>query len=196
MSELFGATYLGGWYVPLATPLETSLGLTNVAWFPLPGRILKVGKTTKQLAQMSVYRRREPGDLRPRVRVALSYDERVAVAAYSLAKGIDCPDDYPILGAFRRALLRASTNTLAVANQFTFGKRMDDDPLKGWTSLTTTGGRHLNIDRALTLEMVCDRYDIDIVALLDLESLLDTVTNVPAFVSHPVCERLMRVDYA
>jgi hypothetical protein len=175
----------------------TPLGLTTTCWLPLPGRVLKLGKTTKELAKVGVFLKNSRHASGHRERAQLTHNERVGLAAYSLGKGLDVPPDYPILGAFRRALLRGAHAALDDPTRFTFKKNpLDPDPMHGWTHVSTEGGTGVDLDVEEVLNLIHARYNITKAEVRSLEALFDSVVSLPAFVAHPACVKLLLVDYA
>jgi hypothetical protein len=154
-------------------------------WGALPGRLLKIGK----------------------VLCKLKNNKEVTMMAYSIAMNLgSIHDDYPVLGAFRRALLRNGTEHIMCSEEELSEMTVEE-------ILVTKRARLLEeakykfgyaehriqnlifpIDRGSALELMEKRYGLTSENVSKLERLFDNVMSLPWFVGDPLFGRL-RKDY-
>jgi len=160
------STFLKGWWQKTATGLQ---------WFPLPSAVLKIGKLLNDPVKITSVTRRGK---------KYHYDERTAVrmCALALANSYgEVPRNYPILGEFLYTMKRLglpSTKTLA-SLQESWKPRM---------SAT-------DIFRFDALDSILDRYNISPKEVFEVEELLKSIKSLPAYIEHPVFDKLCEVDY-
>jgi hypothetical protein len=164
--SLTQATFLKGWW------MQNSKGAQ--IWFPLPSAVLKLGKLLK--SPLEITRSGRKGKpCRP-------FPEAIAMCAKALANSYgDVPDEYPILGAFLRVLrVNGVESPTAMAGM-----------LEGWKPIVTSS----YFDRDQACLAVCMRYNVSHSDILSVERLLSKIDHLPAYVQHPVFDRLADVDY-
>jgi hypothetical protein len=160
------ATFLKGWWVPL-------LG-GGSAWLPLPSAYIKLGKTLSD-PQYIHLDKQERGRASP----ALAY----ARHAYALASSLrHVPRDYPILGAFLTALDRLGEQG---GRESVLDKhKIMVDEISGI------------IDQNSVLEMIEERYGLNVTTVRELENGFEQAEKLPFFVSHPAHLKVRGADYA
>jgi hypothetical protein len=118
-------------------------------WGWLPSAVLKSGKMSRKLKN----------------------EHEIRTAAYAMAQSFgDTPDDLPILGPFKNALLRNSKYS-DKAEEFRMYKIRPD----------VASARKL--DRERVVEWIWRRYQINRFEIAEMESLLDSVDRLPYLVS-------------
>jgi len=144
-------------------------------WVNLPSVVLKIGKVLK--SPLEICQCENPKD---------AY---AAVAKVMYMSFAAVPADYPILGAFLRIYKRVA---FGAVEEYVKRAQAYILPLRAYSvqlDFVTP------VFRNVALEVICDRYQITVAEIEDLESLYDQVDAFPVVVSHPVLERLMEVDY-
>jgi hypothetical protein len=154
-------------------------------WGTLPGKLLKLGK----------------------VMCKLKTSKDVQMMAYSIAMNLgEISDDFPILGAFRRALLRngvehtmCSEEELSklTVKEILFSKRarlLEEAKYKFGYAEHRIQNKIFPVDRCAALELMEKRYGLTSDDVSDLETLFDNVMSLPWFVGDPRLSRL-RKDY-
>lgn len=151
------ATFLKGkWWL-------SSSGSYN--WATLPSRVMKLGK----------------------VGCVLKDQRDVSVMAFAIAQNLgEVHEDFPILGAFRSALVRLSDG-----DQF---ERMQEPKFYFGYAEHRIRNQMFTIDRDEALIDVMARYDITKEDICEMEDLFKGVVKLPWYVGHEAFVRL-RYDY-
>jgi len=150
-------TFLKGWWQ------FDRMGILR--WIPLPGMVLKIGKT-----------KRDP------VKIAKNKDRKEAnkICAYALASSPGyVPHDYPIFGSWLIAMKKLGT----ISN------------IKLYTRFERTFRESLYVlDRELALDAVIKRYGFYLSEILEIEQALSEVTQLSTVVSFESLKKLL-IDY-
>jgi hypothetical protein len=160
------STFLKGWWQ------NTVVGLQ---WFPLPSAVLKIGKLLNDPVLITGVTRKGK---------KVRFDERTAIRMCSLALANsygEVPRAYPILGEFLYTMKRLglpSTKKLAALHE-------------SWKPQMS----QTQVDREAVLEAINHRYNISSEEVDEVESLLRTIKSLPAYIEHPVFDKLCEVDY-
>lgn len=166
-ASLSHVTFLKGWW------LETSCG--PVVWYPLPSAVLKLGKMINNPLEVTAFRRRGKKQHR-------EIGEAIAMCAHALASSYQSiSKDYPIFGPFLEALRRnakASPSAL---------RRLEESQKP-----KATGGILLPY---VAEEAILYRYGISQQEIVEVCILLSQINSLPAYVEHPVFDKLAEVDY-
>jgi hypothetical protein len=178
LGHLMEATFLKCVVAPVSGP-HAPVGV----FFALSPQLGLVGKLCKTMTHPS-YSLGVPDR-----RIAL------AMAADMICRSILVPPDYPILGAFLAAHRRVATAVipplvLPVAIRSTRARGViENNEFRFFSDAR-------DVRRADVLPILCSRYDITEVDILEVEALFDGVRSLPWFVSHPAIVRIMEVDYS
>jgi len=146
--------------------------------YPLPSLIVKLGKLLEPPTVVA----RKSG-LRN-----LTSQQAIDVFAYAFSTALpDIAPDYPLLSTYISTLARLGVSKRYVPDlQFR----------EGYNDIYVTRGNQPRPDtRDRVLLMMERRYRISRVSVEEVERLLSSVTRLPAFVVHPLFDRLIAVDY-
>jgi hypothetical protein len=160
-------TFLRGWWQPNHTGAHT--------WVALPSACLKLGKLFRDPCTLV------KGDYSNATKTAMVFR-----AVMESVAGL--PDDYPILGAMRcmsRSLAGHCERVTQIMN----------DPYIAENMRWKVYGRG-ECSRKAVLDAMFERYDISESEVLEAESLILSVTELPSFVGHPLFDKMRVVDYA
>jgi hypothetical protein len=154
-------------------------GRETLVMAPLPGAIVKLGKVGKDPVVITKFKGRQ----------ALSDAEAVKQVAYAIAiSHPEIPPNFPVLGAFLRKLEELGTRSErgispgSVISNYAYKQRL--------TAFTLTPGQ-----REAALARHARRYGCTPDDLVELENLIDTVDELPAFLLHPLFPRMAMIDY-
>jgi hypothetical protein len=126
----------------------------------LPSQLTKLGKTMNPINNERVLR----------------------MTAYSFGAGMkSISDNYPILGAFKRTLLRLGIEAEPYVRQHKI--------------MTDKMGERIPIDRDFAEDWMFRRYAITKTDIDETEKMFSRVDRLPAFVGHPAFLKLRNVDY-
>jgi len=170
MRNSFGqVTFLKGWW---RKRMDGSL-----CWTPLPSACLKLGKTMTNHTEIFRPSRTQSAKGNPVVTV-----RQMASAMASSYGQID--SSYPILGVYLQTLRRLGWAGRPVDRQFI---------LEGaeYKTVVTTG----QLDRDEALQAVSERYGLTVADVSRVETLLQRVSCLPAYVEDPAFQRLQDLDY-
>jgi hypothetical protein len=140
----------------------------NWTWANLPSLVLKLGKTFKNP-------------------VTIVRENAHAAVLKAICMSVQVAEDYPILGALNSVAQR-------LAGQTDCSAVLNDPYIVENAQHKVFGGRYAS--RGHVMELMCDRYGVTPAEVEGAEALLESVTEVPCFVSHVVFERMRMVDYA
>lgn len=165
-------TFLKGWW------RQDICG--SFTWLPLPSAVLKLGKVLRNPVDITKTVRTIKGK-RHSTRLPLS--EAIRQVAFCLARSYGLvPMDYPIFGPFLAALLRLGMDP--------------GHPLGGleesWKPKITT---IVVLNREEAIAAIVARYNIEAVWIEEVEELFNNLVSLPAYVEHPLFDRLCDVDY-
>jgi hypothetical protein len=159
-------TFLKGWF--------QSDGHSQ-QWLPLPSAILKLGKVLRNPCEITMFKTKT-GTLR------YHSPDAVAICAHALSQSYgNIPLNYPILGRFVHTLQRLGSQPRSEIPSL----------VEGWKPKIPL----ISLDRASVLENINFRYGIPPSTIQSFEQLLDEITELPAYIEHPVCDLLCEVDY-
>lgn len=165
--SLATATFLKGWW-------QKDVEGKN-QWMPLPSAVVKLGKVLNDPVKITkVVRRGKKCYLSPEVAV------RVCATALASSYGSVDPS-YPVFGAFLEMLKR-------------LGTRMNK-PLASLQESWKPQLTGIPVNRESVLEAMEIRYGVTPEEVASVEELLRRVKSLPAYIEHPVFDRLCVADY-
>jgi hypothetical protein len=169
-NALEGAIFLRGWFIG-----------PSYQWSILPSAVLKLGKLMKNPIALL------------QLKSAISDAEAEKLAAqtmfYAIMRSVDVPDDYPLIGAFKRLANRLPRATSERANALI----MDEYIREGARYKLL---RAAPIARKYVINAIIERYDISEQQVIECESYILSIPSLPALIQHPVFVKLRDVDYA
>lgn len=165
---LFGATFLRGTFFHNH---EGELG-----WYPIPN-CAKWGKFLTSPLEMV---KAQGG--------SVTEMQAVKTLLLATALSVKIPDNMPVMGAYRRALFRC-TRGVEVSQQLV-------ERIRTIRQYRRSDSAHFaSVDRSEVLQFIEMRYNVSAVDVSEAEELLNNISSVPFFVSHPVFRVMAEVDY-
>ncbi len=165
-------TFLKGWW------RQDVCG--TLTWLPLPSAVLKLGKILRDPVDITKTDKTIKGK---RSTTRLSAVEAVRQVAFCLARSYGLvPLDYPVFGAFLAALLRLGSDP---------GRNLGHLE-ESWKPKVTT---IIVLDREEAVAAMVERYSIEPSWIEEVESLFNGLSSLPAYVEHPLFDRLCDLDY-
>ena len=154
-------TFLRGMFWPLENPTRIDGIMVHHKWSWMPSAVCKMGKIQRQLTPK----------------------ETIEGMARGMAMNISTTDcDVPILGAFRRALVRCSQG---VRNQ-----------LPTVENFRPTMTSRLRINRRVALGLMACRYGVGTSEVENIERAYNSIKKLPGFVQTPALQKIVARDYA
>jgi hypothetical protein len=159
-------TFLKGWF---------QFDGFNYQWMPLPSAIIKLGKVLRSPIEITGYRNKHG-------KQKFESKKAIRMCAYALAQSYGTVDkDYPILGAFIHTLKRLGTEPHHYLGELQ----------ESWKP-SLSG---IRVERQAVFESIYARYGIEPDEINSFELLLESVQSLPAYIEHPVCDKLCDIDY-
>jgi hypothetical protein len=172
-TQLSTATFLKGWWVIKAEPLDEF----DVHWVNLPSLILKLGKVLSDPVTSCRGRTKDP----------LTARYLLARGMWSSNKGID--PAYPILGPYLQQLELITRDRAA-------GREVCNLENKEYRMFSgTANGSYVAINREEALSSICHRYGTTVAEVEEVEALIRKIDRIPCYVNHPLFNKLAQTDY-
>jgi hypothetical protein len=173
------SVFLKKWRVPVCDG-----GVWRVFDVSLPSCVVKLGKSLRSPDRYRISGEPRFAEGSARWQELLHDMARAQALSYG---GI--PDNYPILGAYLRKMRSFSDKSREELDAL----RMMPVQYEDGYRVALPEGIYINRDEIM--ERTVERYSCSVSEILEVEALIDSVQRLPVFISHPLFQKMLSVDY-